>query len=159
MISGDTCPLGTSNARHVATLAGLKTRRGNCTTTGENRKTASGRTPAALTWLTGHFASWSHRAKPFADLNPCWTVMGHEWTLFSCPFVSVWATYVTSVRIWCPFVSILAEMVSTLVSVCVHLCVRLDQRWIPERVRIPAARVRGVTDWESATCAPRIVRD
>jgi hypothetical protein len=26
MASGDTCPQGTSNARHVATLAGLKTR-------------------------------------------------------------------------------------------------------------------------------------
>jgi hypothetical protein len=43
MASGDTvCPLGTSNARHVATLAGLKTHRKGYTTTGENRKTGPG---------------------------------------------------------------------------------------------------------------------
>jgi hypothetical protein len=39
MASGDTCPQGTFNAAVVATLAGLKARRGNCTKPGENRKT------------------------------------------------------------------------------------------------------------------------
>jgi hypothetical protein len=48
-INGDTCPQGTSNARHVATLAGLKTRRDDYSTIGENRKTASGHIPAPFT--------------------------------------------------------------------------------------------------------------
>jgi hypothetical protein len=39
-INGDTCPQGTSNARHVATLAGLKTCREDYTTSSQNRKTA-----------------------------------------------------------------------------------------------------------------------
>ena len=34
-------PQGTSNARHVATLAGLTTRKGDCTVAGENRRMAS----------------------------------------------------------------------------------------------------------------------
>jgi len=71
---------------------------------------------------------------------------GHYFRVHSCPFC---VTYVTSVHCWCPFVSILAEMVSTLVSIGVHLCIRPGQRRIPERVRTPAARVRGVTDCES----------
>jgi len=37
MASGDTCPLGTSNARHVATLAGLKASRTNHTTSNEHQ--------------------------------------------------------------------------------------------------------------------------
>ena len=41
MASGDTCPQGTSNARHVATLAGLKTRREENTTNGQEHKTAA----------------------------------------------------------------------------------------------------------------------
>ena len=41
MASGDTCPQGISNARHVATLAGLKTRREDCTATGQEYNTAS----------------------------------------------------------------------------------------------------------------------
>jgi hypothetical protein len=41
-ISGDTCPQGTSNAHHVATLAGLKTCRKEYPTIGEKRKTAPG---------------------------------------------------------------------------------------------------------------------
>jgi hypothetical protein len=40
---------GTSNARHVATLAGLKTRREDHTTTGQNHKTAPDQIPAAST--------------------------------------------------------------------------------------------------------------
>jgi hypothetical protein len=38
MASGDTCPQGTSNARHVATLAGLRTRPKDYTTTGQTTK-------------------------------------------------------------------------------------------------------------------------
>jgi hypothetical protein len=49
MASGDTCPQGTSNARHVATLAGLKASRTNYTTSNENHKTASGQISAAFT--------------------------------------------------------------------------------------------------------------
>ena len=49
MASGDTCPQGTSNARHVATLAGLKASRTNYTTSNENHKTASGQVSAAFT--------------------------------------------------------------------------------------------------------------
>jgi len=41
-------PRGTFNAAVVATLAGLETRRGNCSTGGENRKTATGHVSAAL---------------------------------------------------------------------------------------------------------------
>jgi hypothetical protein len=42
MSGGDTCLHGTSNARHVAALAGLNTCRKDDYTTGENRKTATG---------------------------------------------------------------------------------------------------------------------
>jgi hypothetical protein len=49
MESGDTCPQGTSNARHVATLAGLKASRTNYTTSSQNHKTVSDHTPAAFT--------------------------------------------------------------------------------------------------------------
>jgi hypothetical protein len=49
MESGDTCPLGTSSAHHVATLAGLKASRTNYTTSNENHKTASGQISAAFT--------------------------------------------------------------------------------------------------------------
>ena len=40
------CPRRTSNARHVATLAGLQARRDDYGTTGENHRTASGYIPA-----------------------------------------------------------------------------------------------------------------
>jgi hypothetical protein len=49
MASGDTCPQGTSNARHVATLAGLKTRREDHTTNGQEHKTAADQIPPAFT--------------------------------------------------------------------------------------------------------------
>jgi hypothetical protein len=49
MASGDTCSQGTSNARHVATLAGLKATRADYTTSSENQKTASGNVSVALT--------------------------------------------------------------------------------------------------------------
>jgi hypothetical protein len=48
MASGDKCPQGTSNARHVATLAGLKASRTNYATSSQNHKTASDYIPAAL---------------------------------------------------------------------------------------------------------------
>jgi hypothetical protein len=41
MASGDTCPLGTSNARHVATLAGLKASQPQSTTSHENLQSGS----------------------------------------------------------------------------------------------------------------------
>jgi hypothetical protein len=49
MVGGDTCPLGTSNARHVATLAGLRIRREEYTATGQNHKAVSSHMPAAFT--------------------------------------------------------------------------------------------------------------
>ena len=49
MSDGDICPQGTSNARHVATLAGLKASRTNYTTSSQNHKTASDHIPAAFT--------------------------------------------------------------------------------------------------------------
>ena len=49
MASGDTCPQGTSNARHVATLAGLKASRTNYTTSSQNHKTSSDHIRAAFT--------------------------------------------------------------------------------------------------------------
>ena len=45
----DSHPQGTSNARHVATLAGLKAGRTNYTKSNENHKTASGGISAAFT--------------------------------------------------------------------------------------------------------------
>jgi hypothetical protein len=47
MESGDTCPQGTSNARHVATLAGLGVAGDECTTA-RVRQTASGEFPDPL---------------------------------------------------------------------------------------------------------------
>jgi hypothetical protein len=49
MASGDTCPQGTSNARHVATLAGLKASRTDYSTSSQNHETASGQISAAFT--------------------------------------------------------------------------------------------------------------
>ena len=43
------CPQGTSSARHVATLAGLKASTTNHTTSNEDHKTASGQISAAFT--------------------------------------------------------------------------------------------------------------
>jgi hypothetical protein len=48
VVSGDTCPQGTSNARHVAALAGLKASRTNYPTSNENHKTASDQISAAF---------------------------------------------------------------------------------------------------------------
>jgi hypothetical protein len=42
------CPQGTSNARHVATLAGLEGRREDHTTNSKNHKTDSDPIPAAF---------------------------------------------------------------------------------------------------------------
>jgi len=49
-------PQGTSNAHHVATLAGLKTRGNKYTTNGEGHQATSSRFLAALTQLIG--LSW-----------------------------------------------------------------------------------------------------
>jgi hypothetical protein len=50
IVNGDhKCPQGTSNARHVATLAGLKASGTNYTTASQNHKTASDQIPAVFT--------------------------------------------------------------------------------------------------------------
>jgi hypothetical protein len=48
-VDGDMSAQGTSNARHVATLAGLKASRANYATSSQNHKTTSDHIPAAFT--------------------------------------------------------------------------------------------------------------
>lgn len=87
--SVDTCPQGTSNARHVATVAGLKPRGGDYVALGQSRSTASDDIAATLTSLISPsvqtpvlLRTLEQAVRPAAQ-----TEMGDGRVLEGCPFV------------------------------------------------------------------------